>query len=134
MLKTGTLNISANRHAPFGPYVIRLEGLDMTGGSARAQVRLKPDTPGAALIDLSTSGVAGIYDEGIYLTNTVEDGQSIANFSLFIEEATMEALPAAAAVGDNLTLYWDLQITPSGAVAIVLLRGTFTVIAGVTDD
>ena len=48
---------------------IRIVGLDLTdwaaAGKVRAQVRLRPDTPGAALIDLTTVTTASA--EGIKL-------------------------------------------------------------------
>lgn len=93
------------------------------------------------MVDLSTVPSAGT--EGINIVSVANEdidfGGSIGvvnvpvtTISIRINEATVEALPEPAELGDDVTLYWDMQITPSGGTKYRALEGTFTVHAGVT--
>lgn len=98
---------------------------DLTSATCQMQVRQLPDATGTPLIDLTNAAVGS---EGILLTTV--SGQT--TMTIQINEATIEGLPSAAEVGTDLVLYYDLQITPSGGIKSVWLRGMFTVRAGVT--
>ncbi len=50
-----------------------------------------------------------------------------------INEATMEAMPDAPEIGDDIELVWDMHITPSGGVKAVYFTGKFTVRDGSTE-
>ncbi|MDB5733213.1 MAG: hypothetical protein JWQ03_3108 [Variovorax sp.] len=133
MITPGTLNLRAGRHVPF-TYTMDFVGIDLTGADLQAQVRLKPDTPGSPLIDLPDgvlSGATGLR----FLSVSTTDGIPTSIVTMFITEADMEdgaKVPSAVEPGDDVTLSWDMQITPSGGVKSVYLRGAFIVEGGVT--
>ena len=92
---------------------IRIVGLDLTdwaaAGKVRAQVRLRPDTPGAALIDLATVTTAAA--EGIKLESVaITDGVPTSTLALRINKTTMEALPYSGEIGDDSRFFWALQL------------------------
>lgn len=126
MIRPATLNLFAQRHAPF-VYAILFDGIDLTGATLDMHVRLLPDTPGAPLIDLSpaSAGTQGL--------SMVHAGGS-STITIQIDETTIETMMTALApeVGVNTTLAYDLQITRSGQPKAVFFRGNFTVEAGVT--
>jgi hypothetical protein len=127
---TGILNLVANRWEPF-VYTIDFEEFDYSAASFIAQVRLTRDAGGTPLVNLSTVG--GVGTEGITIVGVITtDGVATTSISIRIKEATIEALPEPIETGDDVTLYYDLQITPSGGVKYRALEGTFTVHAGVT--
>lgn len=130
MPRQGRRDLIANRWEPF-VHTFDFEGFNLTGAAIIAQVRLTPDASGSALIDLTTVGSVGT--QGITITGTSTVGSvTTTHLSMRINESTMEALPAPTEVGDDLTLYWDMQITPSGGVKYRALEGTFIVDSGVT--
>lgn len=124
MIQAGNLPVEARRWTPW-IYSIDFTGIDFTGATMQAQVRVTKDASGAPLIDL-TAASAG--SEGISFS--VASGTTTV--VLQIDETTMEGLPGAPAVGDDVVLAWDLQITPSGGTKAVYLEGPFTILAGVT--
>ena len=124
MIEPGTLPLAGNRWTPF-IYEIEFQDRDFTGAMLDMHVRLTFDTPGAPLIDLSPAAAGS---EGLSLA--VADGDT--TITIQIDEATMEGLPDATEVGDDLVLHYDLHITPSGGTKEVYLRGPFTVRAGAT--
>lgn len=128
--KTGQLNLTANRWEPF-IYTIDFEGFDYTGATFAMQVRAVKDSGGTPLVSLGTVGSVGT--EGITITGvTTTDGVPTTGISIRINEATVEGLPEPAELGDDVTLYYDLQITPSGGNKYRALEGAFVVHAGVT--
>lgn len=130
MPTAGTRDLVANRWEPF-VHTIDFVGFDWSAANFIAQVRMTRDATGSALVDLSTVGSVGT--EGITVVEVVMTaGVPTTTVSMRINEATMEALPAAGEVGDDIVLYWDMQVTPSGGVKARWLEGTFTVHAGVT--
>ncbi|MGZ9062966.1 MAG: hypothetical protein ACXW2K_13825, partial [Allosphingosinicella sp.] len=94
---------------PFKPYEIEIEGVDLTGAAFAMQVRQKPDTPGTPNISLVTAASPA---EGISVAVDTSGALPVSTIQIRINEATMEALPAAGQVGDDLELYWDMHITP----------------------
>jgi hypothetical protein len=130
MPSTGRRDLVANRWEPF-VHTIDFEGFNFTGATFIMQVRLMRDAPGSPLVDLGTVG--GVGTEGITLTGVATvNGASVSSVSIRINEATVEGLPAAGEIGDDLDLFYDLQITPAGGVKYRALEGAFTVHAGVT--
>lgn len=130
-------------------------GVDFTGATFIAQVRLTPDAPGAALVDLSTvltssaEGVRLVYGGTDTVANHIAaermtgamaeaaglepaDAVALSQVGLRINETTMEGLPFPDERGDDLALAWDMHITPSGGVKDKWIGGTFTVRAGAT--
>lgn len=131
MPSTGRRDLVANRWEPF-VHTIDFEGFNLTGATFAMHVRLVRDAPGAPLVNLSTVTTANT--EGIRLTgvSTSAAGLPVSSVYIRINEPNVEALPAATELGEDATLYWDLQITPSGGDKYRALEGTFTVRAGVT--
>lgn len=126
MIQAAIANVSANRHTPW-IFEILWRNMDLTGAAFQAQIRTLPDAGGGALVDLFE---APLGSQGINAALVGSD----TNIVFQIDEATMEALPAAAEIGADLVLYWDVQITPAGAIKEVYFKGTFTVLAGVTQS
>jgi hypothetical protein len=112
----GYLPLSCGRFVPFDRTLV-FEDVDYSGATFLGQVRLKPDASGSAVASFTVT-------PSFATPNTL--------VRLQIAEATMEAMPAAAEQGANLTLYWDLHVTPSGSSKQMMLAGEFTVLAGVT--
>jgi hypothetical protein len=130
-MQTGRRDLVANRWEPF-IHTIDIVGVDYSAATFLAQVRAVKDSGGLPLVALSTVGSVGT--EGITVTGTTTDAGGIptTSISIRINEATVEALPEPAELGDDVTLYWDMQVTPSGGNKFRMLEGTFTVHAGVT--
>lgn len=151
MQNPGRLPLGGDRWTPF-VRTLTFEGIDLTGAAFAMQVRLKPDTPGAPLVDLSTvasasaQGVRLIYGGTDTVANHIAAGRLLAapkgllstdNLALSlvgirINETTMEGLPAADEVGNDAPLAWDMHITPASGTKEKYLYGPFTVRAGVT--
>jgi hypothetical protein len=126
MISPGPLPLVAQRHVPF-VYEIECE-FDLTGATLDMHIRLLPDTPGAALVDLSPAA-AGL--EGLSMVHAA----GYSTITIQIDEATMEdedKIPPANEPGEDVVLYYDLHVTPSGGVKAVYFAGTFTVEPGVT--
>jgi hypothetical protein len=135
----------ANRWEPF-VHVFRFEGQGLTGATFAAEVRDRKDG-GFARAVLATVGSAGT--EGITLVSVANEDVDfggdigvvnvpVSTVSMRINEPTMEAMgtahlaAGAAEVGDDGSIWWDMQITPAGGVKYRALEGQFTVKAGVT--
>lgn len=158
MIEPGRYDISADRWVAC-IRVFTFVGFDFTAGVFKAQVRLKPDLTGTPLVDLANAasnaeGLSLLYGGTDTIANHITAGRlaevpdatnpatgnpylptdmvALSQLQLRINETTMEGLPAAAEVGDNSELAWDLHITPNGGIKDKWLGGDFTVRAGVT--
>ncbi len=120
MIEAAVAELRANRHTPWR-YKIEYAGVDWSAAVVEMHVRLLPETTGTPLLDL---------DSGAEITVAYADG--VTSFTFLIPEADMEALPVAAETGQDLTLYYDIQITPPDGIKEVYVRGKFIVLAGVT--
>lgn len=127
-------------------------GYNFTGATFLAQVRTVPDAPGTALVNLATvtlstaEGVRLIYGGTDTIANHIAAGRlsdipsgyastdsvALSSVGIRVNETTMEALPEPVNIGDDLTLAWDIHITPSGGVKEKYAGGDFIVRAGVT--
>lgn len=130
MITPGNLPLVADRWTPFD-MLIDFTGLDLTSATMEAHIRPIRDGAGTPLVDLDTTGTPGAQGLRLVGVDTTGD-EPVSTVAMRISEATVEGLPAASEQGDDAELYWDMQITPSGGVKQVYLRGTFTVRAGVT--
>lgn len=129
MLKPGNLPLSADRQTPF-VCTLTFQGIDLTDAVMKAQVRDRKDG-GTVRADLALVTMANT--EGLRLLSAgAVDGVMTSLVYLRINEATMEAMPFGTEIGDDLGLWWDMHITPSGGVKENYLHGAFTVRAGVT--
>jgi len=110
---------------------IRFAGVDLTGAEFRLQVRLLPNTPGGALVDLAT--VASAAAEGVRLIGVeMIDGNPVSMVGIRINETTMEGLPFTGELGDDSVFAWDMQVTPAGGLKAKWIGGDFIVEAAVT--
>lgn len=112
--------------------LFRVKGYDLTSAAFRSQVRLYPDAPGDPVIDLpkvtdTSNGLKFISVETL-------DGVPISTLQMQIAPATMGsgAIPPAPVGRDNITLAWDLNLTPVGGVEAVYARGPFQIDGVVT--
>ena len=141
MPTTGRRDLIANRWEPFVE-PIRFVGQDLTGATFIAQVRDRRDG-GMLRADLAT--VLDVDDEGITFVSMANEDYDfggdvgvvnvpVTTVSMRIDEDTMEAMdvPLNGEAGEDGTIWWDMQITPSGGVKYRALEGSFTVHAGVT--
>lgn len=125
MIRPATLALRGTRTTPLD-YVFEFRGIDLTDAVMAAQVRQKADNPGDPEIDLADGVSAGVTGLRLISVETVE-GQPYSRVGMFVEEDDMADLPAAAEVGDTLTWYWDLKITPDGGVTARYLAGAFLI-------
>lgn len=105
------------RHAPFSQ-AISLPG-DFTGATLIGQVRLYPDAAGAAQVAFTVAGPV------------VASGRS--KFTVTLTEAQLEALPAAPVGEAEVTLVYDLLLTPAAGTKELLFGEEFIVIGGATN-
>lgn len=141
--ETGTRDLLVNRWAPF-VHLFAFQGLDLTGATFAGAIRQVKDGTGAPLKTLGSAGSGSA--EGFFLqsvaTETVDFGtvngvdvgeQSVpvSYVQMRVNEASIEALPRRTD-GNDVELYWDMQVTPSGGDKYRALEGAFTVHAGVT--
>ncbi len=110
---------------------IPIEGLDLTGGAAKMQVRLGPGTPGTPLINLTMAG-PGV--QGLSFTVDTSGAEPITYLTIVIGYAAMAALPAPGEQGDDLQLAYDIPLASSitGGRFAVWVEGSLTVKPGVT--
>lgn len=139
MTTTAVRDLDANRWEPF-VHVVRFEGQDHTDADFIAEVRDRKDG-GASRANLIT--VISVDLEGITLVSVANEdidfggdigivNVPVSTISIRIDEDTMEAMPYGTERGDDIGLYWDMQITPDGGDKYRAMEGVFNVIAGVT--
>ena len=136
MIGTGTLNIgkgenslpAISRWTPWKE-TIAFEGIDLTGGTFRAQWRASKDRSDAALIDLQNTTSPA---EGISVSVATVDGLVVSTLEFRINETTGEGLPFTDPRGGDLQLVWDLHITATGIPKWRALEGESPIKAGVT--
>ena len=112
--------LRTGRHEPF-TRVISLPG-DFTGAVLVGQVRLYPDAPGDPLASFTVTGPV------------VAGGRS--KFTISLTEAQMEnpaIIPAAPAGDGEVTLVYDLLLTPLGQPRGLLMGEEFVCVGGVTN-
>jgi hypothetical protein len=97
-------------------FSIVVTGIDLTGVDLRAQFRLRPDSPGAPLIQLNT--VTSLAAEGLKLDSVVTSGpQPVSIIRGRINATTMTdatKVPYMGEVGDDTVLAWAMQWSISG--------------------
>lgn len=128
MIKPATLPLAGGRFVPF-VLTIEVQNVNLTGATLDMHIRLTPDTPGTALVDLSPAAAGS---QGLSLVYNAGTGHS--TITIQIDETTMETLGTTAGreVGTDLEVAWDMHITRTGVPKAVWFRGPFTVEAGVT--
>lgn len=106
---------------------IFFEGLDLTGVTLALEMRLNPETPGAAAVALGMGATANA--EGLRLIGvTTANGVPTSQVVIRLNESTMKdaaKVPYAGELGSASTLYYDL-IGTFGQDKRRLCYGTFT--------
>ena len=116
-------------------------------------IRITPDATGSPLVLLSTvaslsaEGVVRLYSGTDTIANHIAAGRLsavpqgyteassilVSQIGILINAATMQALPFPSERGDDMTLYWDMLITPvTAGFRDKYMGGKFIVAAGVT--
>lgn len=160
MADPAQINIIADRRVAYIEQFAFL-GDDWTGSTFKMQVRLVRDSTGTPLEDWSTSSgtllldyaatdtvanhvaagrLAGAGDDSIYrLENpgtgvpyVAGDSLALSLLHIGIAASAIAAMPFPAELGDDAVFYYDVIRTPSVGDADLVMRGTFTVRAGVT--
>ncbi len=120
MFPTASYDIYADRYVPHTDY-LRVRGYDFTGAALSMQVR---DRKNGGLVCATITPT---------LVVTTEDSVLISTITWVIPEATMEAMPLDSATPEaDVTLWYDIHLTPSGGTKFIPLEGRFIVDAGVT--
>ena len=129
MARSAHLPLAADRYEAC-VRTIRFRGLDLRGAALRAQVRLRPDTPGLPLVDLHA--VTNGFAEGLRVSDfAFVDGVPVTTVEMVVNETTMEALPYSGEIGDAAAFAYDVQATLAGRKR-KLIWGEFVVLPGVT--
>lgn len=121
MFNTVDAPIEMYRNAPFQGFFY-VVGIDLEGADARFEVRDRKD--GGELrvgIDDAPSG------DGVRISSATVGGVATTTIEVFLTEATVESLPLAPEVGDDLTLFYGLHLTPSGGIKFLAFQSEFVV-------
>jgi hypothetical protein len=130
MIETTPLRLAADRWTAF-LLTLDFDGADFTGAIFAMHVRLSRDAPGVPLIALGMAASSLV--QGVRLISVTGVGAAaVSSIGVRIDEATMRALPGPSNPGADVTWYWDLHVTPTGATKQRYLGGEFIVRAGVT--
>lgn len=126
MATFATLTLASDRAGPC-VRTLYFRGIDLTGITLAMQLRLAPDTPGAALLTLGMG--ANAQAEGLYLLSAAADldGVMVSKVQLRINETTMEdaaKVPYAGELGDPSVLSYGL-IGTFGGDKRTLVQGAF---------
>ena len=128
MNQPGLVPLRADRWTPF---VQRLQfrGVNLTGATLHAQVRLAAETTGDSLIDLANTSLGG---DGLALVSLDTSGPiPISMVEMRLGNVSAH-VPGPSRPGLDIILAWDLHVTPSGGDRQRWLYGPFIVSAGVT--
>jgi hypothetical protein len=151
MQSPGKLSLNGDRWTPF-VRTLQFEGVDFTDAVFKLQVRDRKDG-GAIRADLATvatgaaEGVRLIYGGTDTVANHISAGRidevpdgmttsttlPLSLVGIRINESTMEGMTPAQEIGGDAQAWWDLHVTPSGALKELYLFGPFTIRAGVTE-
>lgn len=117
MITPGKLNIAVQRWTPFDFSIQLPVGLDFTGATAKMQARLRPDAPGAPIIDLENAPSSG---EGLSFSSVTNSGVVTSTLRIRINETTAEGillnagrLPSVHS-REDVELSYDIHITGGG--------------------
>lgn len=120
-MNKGPLELRAGRHEAFA-LTLNLSG-NFTGAALVGHIRLYPDAPGDPLVAFTVSAF-GAFAAGVTpVTISLTEAQ--------LEDPTK--IPAAPAGEGEVTLVYDLLLTPSGGSRERLFGGTFIVVGGSTN-
>lgn len=112
-------DLHAGRRVPFS-FVIRCANVNWStaGGAAWAgQIRLLPEAGGSAIASFT-------------ITAVVDGDDTIVTLSLAAPHG-ISGMPTPPIAGDQVELFYDVHLTPSGGTKQIFMGGGFTVIGGV---
>jgi hypothetical protein len=127
-----------NRHEDFN-WVFAFEGLDLTGATITGGIRTAPDAPGAPVVTLGMAGsptaqgfrLQSVSSEDVFIGGAAGTLTAPVSYvSLRILEAVADGFTYPIEVGEDLVLFWDMHIQPSGGDDYRQLEGPFTVHLG----
>lgn len=153
MMYPAAVDLYGDRWTPFSQSMVFIN-LNLTGAVFLMHVRATRDITGSPLVSLANTSTPGA--QGVRLvsvsTDTIanhitaermtvdqipdskelSDVISISTIHVVVSEASMEGMPFPTPRGPDVTLYYDLHITPSGQIKQVWARAKFIVRAGAT--
>lgn len=121
MFETVNAPIELHRNVPFQGFLYII-GVDLTGAAARFEVRDRPDG-GELRVGLN----AAASGDSVRISAETIDGVATTTIEIFITETTIETLPMAPEVGDDLPLFYGLQLTPVDGTKFLAFQSTFLV-------
>lgn len=126
------LHLRAKRWVPYDDKII-IRGVDMTGASLKAQIRLYPDAPGDPLVSLTNSTPLA---QGLSVSVADDAGVPVSTIRMLINETTIEQLLPFASNGTEpgaeVKLSWDMLITVTGMRKARWFQGNFIIVPGST--
>ena len=129
MITPGKLDLVVQRWTPF-VFLIDFEAFDFSAATMIAEVRLRGDAPGSAIISLTN---AASNAQGLSVNVETTDDIPTSTVQIRINETTLEAiLLNAGKVGSDVVLAWDIHITGGGLPKTRWLEGSFIIRPGVT--
>lgn len=132
MWETLTDPLAGARQVPF-VHEWEWVGQDLTGATFAMQVRDSKAAGAVLRADLATVVTA---IEGVRLASvSTTEGVTTSVVQVIIDDATMALMDVAedaSQPGNDMVIYYDMIITPSGGIPFVAVAGTFTIVAGVT--
>ena len=126
-----TVDLIADRWTPFSDGFQFPPGIDLTGDTCRAQVRVYRDAPGPPLIDLQNAP-AGTQGLAIEIATDPATMVATSTIRMMIAEATLRAIAKSSPAGGDIVLAWDLHVTLSSVGKRRWIAGSFTIRAGAT--
>lgn len=120
--RNGSFRIDLNLTDDAGP-------LDLTGYSARMQVRASPGAV-PAYLDINSTSPSSNGSQLAFLTDATSGVTCI--LEVYISNADLIALPAGSPVASPVNLAYDIVLTEPGGDFAPYLQGAFLVTEGVT--
>lgn len=147
MADPAQIDIIADRNVAFISNYSFL-AVDWTGSTFKMQVRASRDTTGTALLTATSGGgsivlfYAGTATVSVHIAAgrlldapegyELTDNLLLSQISIGINATAMESFPFPEERGDDWQGWYDIIRTPASGDAELIMRGSFTVRAGVT--
>lgn len=108
---------------------IQIEGVSLAEATALMQIRLYPDAPGSALIDLTETAPGS---QGLSISVEETDGVPTSTITIQIARTAMQALPPPPEAGGDTELAYDIVVTGGAFPEAIWFKGSFIVEGSVT--
>lgn len=138
MSQTAQFDYTVKRNVAHSDDII-FEAVDLTGADLFMQVRAYKGAPGDAMLTLENSTAPA---QGLSVSVTTTEGVPDSTVFIRIDKATIQGMlpftvsggaPSRAPASD-VTLFYDLLITPSGGTEDRRTEGKFIILEGVSDN